>query len=413
MTWPGLSAGVAFVGKALHDGGAMREPPFRTTSNSPLPRRPRLRSGLTLAERDGETLVFSARPDSFETIDDPDGTWAALLRACDGAVELPGVHARLAEQGVELTPEALAEGVESLTFHGLLVDASGDVPDEWSSQRAYLEQLAGRELDVAGMQERVRRTRVLVLGAGGIGAWLAHSLAMMGVAELIVVDPDLVEERNRTRQPYPAESVGRRKVEVLGELVTGLRPGLRYAGVDLRVESPGDLSSLIEHVDVVASCADEPSLEAVATLVAGVCVPARVPHLIAAYNGPVGRVGPFWHPRRRPLACYGCLSLVRDTTDRAYGLTSAELRRVAPGGRRAAVSAAQSQLVAALVAGEILHLRAGVPPATAGRVFTLDLPTLRSYRSRVTVREDCTICSGGRRPRVAALPGALSSAGRG
>src|SRR5882757_10752596 len=56
MAWPGLPSGVAFVGKALHDGGAMREPPFRTTSNRPLPRRPRLRSGLTLAERDGETL---------------------------------------------------------------------------------------------------------------------------------------------------------------------------------------------------------------------------------------------------------------------------------------------------------------------------------------------------------------------
>jgi bacteriocin biosynthesis cyclodehydratase domain-containing protein len=372
-----------------------------------------LRSGLTLAERDGETLVFSARPDSFERIDDPDGSWAALLRACDGTADVPAVHARLVAQGVDLTLAAVAEGIDSLTFNGLLVDASGDLADEWSSQRAYLEQLARGDLTVSSMQERVRRTRVLVLGAGGIGAWLAHSLAMMGVAELVVVDADVVEDRNRTRQPYPVESVGRRKVEVLGELVTGLRPGLRYAGVDLRVETPGDLSSLVENVDVVASCADEPSLEAVATLVAGVCVPARIPHLIAAYNGPVGRVGPFWHPRRRPLACYGCLSLARDTDDRAFGLTSAELRQAAPGGRRAAVSAAQSQLVAGLVAGEILHLRAGVPPATAGRVFTLDVPTLRSYRSRVSPRDDCAICSGGRRPRVATGPGTFSSAGRG
>ncbi len=94
-------------------------------------------------------------------------------------------------------------------------------------------------MNVASMQDRVRKTRALVLGAGGIGAWLAQSLAMMGVAELIVVDPDVVEDRNRTRQPYPADSVGRRKVEVLGEIVTGLRPGLRYTGVDLRVEQPG------------------------------------------------------------------------------------------------------------------------------------------------------------------------------
>ena len=94
-------------------------------------------------------------------------------------------------------------------------------------------------MDVAAAQERVRGTRALLIGAGGTGSWLALALAMMGVAELMVVDPDVVEDRNRTRQPYPAAAVGRRKVEVLGEIVTGLRPELRYAGVDLRVEQRG------------------------------------------------------------------------------------------------------------------------------------------------------------------------------
>jgi molybdopterin-synthase adenylyltransferase len=404
---------VVFELKALHDGGAMSEPFFRATSDRPVPSRPRLRAGLSVAEREGQTLVFSARPESFETIDDPDGSWAALLRACDGTVGLDGLRERLALGGVELSREALAEGLDALIFHGLLVDASGDVADEWSSQRAYLEQLSRGDMNVASMQDRVRKTRVLILGAGGIGAWLAQSLAMMGVAEMIVVDPDVVEDRNRTRQPYPAESVGRRKVEVLGEIVTSLRPGLSYAGVDLRVEHQDDLSSLIENVDVVASCADEPSVEAVAAIVAGVCLPARVPHLIAAYNGPIGRVGPFWYPRRRPLPCHGCLARVRDTDDSAFGLSSAELAAAAPRGRRAAVSAAQSQVVAALVAGEILHLRAGIPPATAGRVVVLDLLTLRSHRSRVPVRDDCALCSGGRQQRVAVAPGKLSSAERG
>jgi bacteriocin biosynthesis cyclodehydratase domain-containing protein len=393
----------------------MPEQPFRATSTTTLPRRPRLRSGLSVVERDGQTLVFSARPESFEAIDDPDGVWAALLRACDGAGTTETLRDRLALGGYELTLDAICEGIEALTFHGMLVDASGDVVDEWSSQRAYLEQLSKGEgdLSVASMQQRVRATRVLVLGAGGIGAWLAQALAMMGVAELMVVDPDVVEDRNRTRQPYPADSVGRRKVEVLGEIVTRLRPGLRYTGVDLRVEQPGDLSSLVENVDVVASCADEPSVEVVAALVARVCLPARVPHLIAAYNGPVGRVGPFWYPRRRPLPCHGCLARVRDTDDSAYGLTSAELAVAAPGGKRAAVSAAQSQLVAALVAGEILHHRAGVPPATAGRVVVLDLLTLRSHRSRVSLREDCPLCSGGRRRPVALASGKPASLERG
>ncbi|MEO9175471.1 MAG: TOMM precursor leader peptide-binding protein [Gaiellales bacterium] len=394
--------------------GTMPTPSFRTTPDHALPTFPRLRTGLSISERDGQTLVFSARPESFEAIDDADGRWAALLRACDGSCDLEGVRLQLARAGVELSSEAVAEGVDALTSAGLLVDASGDVPDEWSSQRAYLEQLTRGEIDVASAQARVRRSRVLILGAGGIGSWLAQALAMMGVAELVVIDPDRVEERNRTRQPDPADAVGRRKVEVLGELVTRLRPGLSFTGVDLRVEQPSDLSSLVEQVDVVASCADEPSVEAVAALVAQVCLPARVPHIIAAYNGPVVRVGPFWHPRRRPLPCHGCLALARDTDDREFGLTSAELAAAAPAGRRSAVSAAQSQVVAALVAGEILHHRAGVPPATAGRVAVVDLLTLKSHRSRVPVRADCPLCSGGKgRPRVAIASGEHLSLERG
>ena len=96
---------------------------------------------------------------------------------------------------------------------------------------------------------------------------------------------------------------------MLGEIVTGLRPDLSYAGVDLRVEHENDLSSLVQDIDVVACCADEPSLDVIASLVARVCVPARVPHIICGYHGATGRVGPFWYPRRRALPCPGCHSL--------------------------------------------------------------------------------------------------------
>jgi hypothetical protein len=65
------------------------------------------------------------------------------------------------------------------------------------------------------------------------------------------------------------------------------------------------------------------------------------------------------------------------------------------------VIAAQPQLVAAVAASEILHFRAGVPPATAGKLFALDSLTLDSRRSRVTLRGDCPICFGGRKRHVA------------
>jgi molybdopterin/thiamine biosynthesis adenylyltransferase len=374
----------------------MAEPSITPISSQLETRRPRLRAGLSVARRTGETVIISPRLETMESIDDPEGVWAGLLSACDGSTGLDGVRRRLAQAGIELSPSELVEAVDLLASHGLLVDGAGDIDDEWANQRAYIEQLTRDDLDTASAQEEVRRTKVLILGAGGTGSWLALALTMMGVADMTVIDPDLVEDRNRARQPYPTAALGRRKVEVLGEMVTGLQPGLRYAGVDLRVEHVEDLSALVQDKDVVACCADEPSLDVVGSVVARACIPQRIPHLLCGYNGASGRVGPFWYHRRRPLPCHGCVVQAESDLFLSGSHTSLVTRRYPT-----AVSAAQAQLVGSLAAAEILHFRAGVHPASAGKLFALDSLSLGTSRSRVRLREDCPICFGGRKPRVA------------
>ena len=147
----------------------------------------------------------------------------------------------------------------------------------------------------------------------------------------------------------------------------------------------------------MAGCADHPTADDAAELVARACLPRRVPHTVAAYAGPVARIGPTWLPRRRPVACHGCLQLVRERDDAGWSATADEARRLKP--RRAAVTVAQAQLVASLAANEILHLRAGLDPATAGHVVALDLRTLRSFRSRVARQRDCPLCGPSTPPR--------------
>ena len=51
----------------------------------------------------------------MEAIEDLDGVWAALLRACDGTADLDGVHARLVESSVELSRSDIAAGIAALT----------------------------------------------------------------------------------------------------------------------------------------------------------------------------------------------------------------------------------------------------------------------------------------------------------
>ena len=60
---------------------------------------------------------------------------------------------------------------------------------------------------------------VAVIGVGGVGSWLALNLALVGVRELVLVDPDVVEEHNLNRTPFKLSQVGQEKVDAVAELI--------------------------------------------------------------------------------------------------------------------------------------------------------------------------------------------------
>ncbi len=63
---------------------------------------------------------------------------------------------------------------------------------------------------------RLRNSTVLVVGVGGVGGYTVEALARSGIGNLILVDPDVVEETNMNRQLVALTStIGKYKVEVL------------------------------------------------------------------------------------------------------------------------------------------------------------------------------------------------------
>jgi molybdopterin/thiamine biosynthesis adenylyltransferase len=76
-------------------------------------------------------------------------------------------------------------------------------------------------------QLRLCRSRVAVIGCGGLGGYLIEQLARLGVGTLVVVDPDVFEEHNLNRQllSTPAD-LGVPKVEVASARVTAVNPAV-------------------------------------------------------------------------------------------------------------------------------------------------------------------------------------------
>lgn len=99
----------------------------------------------------------------------------------------------------------------------------------------YARHLVLRDVGGPG-QQKLKAARILVIGAGGLGAPLLQYLAAAGIGELGVVDPDTVSLSNLQRQVlYATADIGRLKVEAAAESLGRLNPHVKVTPLPLRL----------------------------------------------------------------------------------------------------------------------------------------------------------------------------------
>ena len=119
----------------------------------------------------------------------------------------------------------------------------------------YARHLVLREVGGPG-QAALKRARVLVIGAGGLGAPALLYLAAAGVGTLGVVDDDAVSLSNLQRQVIHATAdIDRPKVESAAEAVARLNPHVRVEGHAVRLTAANALD-LVSRYDLVADGSD-------------------------------------------------------------------------------------------------------------------------------------------------------------
>lgn len=114
-----------------------------------------------------------------------------------------------------------------------------------------------RRLYGDGGYERLRCSRVAVVGLGGVGSWAVEALARSGVAGLVLIDLDHVAESNINRQVQAlGATVGAHKGQVLRERIADIHPGCEVQVVEAFVE-PGNWPGLLPYpVDAVIDACD-------------------------------------------------------------------------------------------------------------------------------------------------------------
>jgi molybdopterin/thiamine biosynthesis adenylyltransferase len=110
-------------------------------------------------------------------------------------------------------------------------------------------------------QLKLFQSKILIVGCGGLGGFVAEILTRIGVGELILCDGDVFEEHNLNRQNFSSiKTLGRYKAEVLKEKLEEINPALHVTIKTDFLRLPED-AILIQNADVIVDALDDTQMK--------------------------------------------------------------------------------------------------------------------------------------------------------
>lgn len=235
----------------------------------------------------------------------------------------------------------------------------------------YARHLVLREVGGPG-QQKLKAARVLVVGAGGLGAPVSLYLAAAGVGRIVLVDPDTADRSNLQRQVLYAEAdIGRPKVEAAAAHLSALNPNVRIEGVQARL-TPDNARELIGGVDLVLDGTDD---FATRFAVNAACVAEGKPLVSGAIGRWTGQVGVFLG---KP--CYRCLVPAPPPDAETCSAVG--------------VIGALAGVIGSMMALEAIKVITGAGEPLAARLLIYDGLSGESRTVRLAADPDCEACGG-------------------
>jgi molybdopterin/thiamine biosynthesis adenylyltransferase len=228
-------------------------------------------------------------------------------------------------------------------------------------------------------QRRLEASRVLMLGAGGLGSPAAFYLAAAGVGHLRIADDDVIERSNLQRQILHTDAdIGMAKVDSAETRLSALNPRIHVEAIAERVTS-SNVERVLEGVDVVVDGADN---FPVRYLLNDACVKLGIPLVYGAVHRFEGQVSVFDAGRHRGQApCYRCLFPEPPPPESAPNCSEAGVLGVLPG------------VIGMLQATEALKLLLHLGEPLAGRLLHFDALGMRFRETRLLADPGCAVCA--------------------
>jgi molybdopterin/thiamine biosynthesis adenylyltransferase/rhodanese-related sulfurtransferase len=243
----------------------------------------------------------------------------------------------------------------------------------------------GRHLSMPEVGEegqiRLMESRVLLIGAGGLGSPAALYLAAAGVGTLGIVDDDVVDRSNLQRQLLHRDSsVGMAKVRSAQQTLADVNPAVNVIPHETRLDS-SNVEALFDGYDVVLDGSDNFPTR---YLVNDACVKLGLPNVhgsIFRFDGQVSVFWPAYGERRGP--CYRCLFPQPPPPELAPSCAEAGVLGVLPG------------IIGCLEAIETIKILLSIGDPLVGRLLAYDALRQQFTELKIKPNPSCAYCSPG------------------
>jgi molybdopterin/thiamine biosynthesis adenylyltransferase/rhodanese-related sulfurtransferase len=232
-------------------------------------------------------------------------------------------------------------------------------------------------------QKKLKKARVLTIGAGGLGSPLAMYLAAAGVGTIGIVDFDVVDESNLQRQIIHGTSdLGRPKLESARERIEDINPNVKVEMFGEPLSSENALE-IFEDFDVIVDGTDNFPTR---YLVNDACVLSGKPNVYGSIFRFEGQASVFW---AKEGPCYRCLYPEPPPPGLVPSCAEGGVLGILPGA------------IGTIQATETVKLLLGIGEPLIGRLLLYDALGMRFREMKLRKDPGCPVC--GENPTVTEL----------
>lgn len=224
-------------------------------------------------------------------------------------------------------------------------------------------------------QEKLKKARVLLIGAGGIGSPAAYYLAAAGVGRIGIIDHDWIERSNLQRQIlFTTQDIGKSKAEIAKFRILALNPNIHVTAYAVRLTAQ-NAHSIIGDYDLVLDGSDNYPTR---YLVGDVTAELRKPLVSASVYQFMGQLAVF---NVNGAFCYRCLYPEPPPEKLIPNCTEAGLLGVTAG------------IMGTLAANEIMKLILAINDSLPGQLTTFDARSGELKKYPISQHPECLICA--------------------